>query len=815
MPNYQLFATTPKAMEDILADELRSLGCGKVKSTIAGAYFEGDLATAYRVCLWSRIANRVLLQLSTFKVTSQDDLYQGISKINWFEHLKPEGSFAVTFNAKNSEAINNTHFGALKVKDAVVDQMRAKFQIRPNINTEQPDIRINVNLNGETAVLSLDLSGESLHRRGYRDTTIKAPIKENLAAALLIRSKWPDTAKQGGTLIDPMCGSGTLLLEGAMIAADYAPGLLRDYYGFIGWKKHDADCWKALLFEALQRKNAGLKQLPTIAGFDKDRRNINTALTHIANAGLQNKIHLECRDIADAAPALSWKPGLVICNPPYGERLGDEQETTELYKKFGDSLKAHFKNWQAAMIISNPELGFRLGIRSQKPATFYNGALECKLLRMTIEEAAFFIPKPKTTEERIALVTEAATVMQADSSAVMPTNKEVNKENEFSAKKFSNDDVSKERDGEATSLIYNDVNKEPELGAGSFAYRDVGEGREPGAGSFAYRDVGEGREPGAGSFANRLQKNLKKLSSWKTRNNITCYRIYDADLPEYAVAIDLYQGKEIWVNVQEYDPPKSIDPFKATQRLAALLAEIPKILGVASDHVFLKIRRKQKSTEQYQKLGDNRHFHIIEENGCKLQVNFEDYLDTGLFLDHRPIRLMIQQQAKGKRFLNLFAYTGSATVHAAVGGAAATTTVDMSNTYLDWAKANLALNESQGNHEFIQADCLEWLEKEAKHLYPGQYDLIFLDPPTFSNSKRMDDVFDIQKDHVSLIQQAATLLAPDGMLYFSTNFRRFALDKEALATLKIEDITAKTIPEDFIRNPKIHYCWRIQHDTHR
>ena len=779
MSTYQLFATTPKAMEDILADELRSLGCDKVKSTIAGAYFEGDLTNAYRVCLWSRIANRVLLQLSTFKVTSQDDLYQGISKINWFEHLKPEGSFAVTFNAKNSEAINNTHFGALKVKDAVVDQMRAKFQIRPNINTEQPDIRINVNLNGEIAVLSLDLSGESLHRRGYRDTTIKAPIKENLAAALLIRSNWRDTAKQGGTLIDPMCGSGTLLVEGAMIAADYAPGLLRDYYGFIGWKKHNPDCWKALLFEALQRKTTGIKQLPTIVGFDKDSRNINTALTHITNAELQNKIHLECRDISDAAPALSWKPGLVICNPPYGERLGDEQETSELYKKFGDSLKAHFNHWHAAMIISNPELGFRLGIRSQKPVTFYNGALECKLLRMTIEEAAFFIPKPKSAEERITQINATITANQDE----IETEAKVSKGRKSSIAATANTDISEER-GLHTA-------------------------------SFAYRDAGEGRELGAVSFANRLQKNLKKLSSWKNRNNINCYRIYDADLPEYAVAIDLYQGKETWVNVQEYDPPKTIDPFKANQRLAELLAEIPKVLGVASNHVFLKIRRKQKSTDQYQKLGDNRHFHIIEEHGCQLQVNFEDYLDTGLFLDHRPIRLLIQQQAKDKRFLNLFAYTGSATVHAAVGGATATTTVDMSNTYLDWAKANLALNTTNGKHEFIQADCLEWLDEEAKHAHPRQYDLIFLDPPTFSNSKRMSDVFDIQKDHALLIKQAVTLLAPQGILYFSTNFRRFTLDKAVLTEFKIDDITAKTIPEDFNRNQKIHYCWRIQHESHR
>lgn len=730
MPTYQLFATTPKAMETILAEELQSLGINNIKATMAGVAFQGDLETAYRACLWSRIANRILLVLSSFEVKTQEDLYIGVQKINWFEHIDPEDSFAVSFSAKNSQAINNTHFGALKVKDAIVDQMREKFQKRPGINTEQPNIRINVYLHGETAQLSLDLSGESLHRRGYRDINIKAPIKENLAAAMLLRSGWPEIARQQGSLIDPMCGSGTLLLEGAMIAADYAPGLLRDYFGFTGWKKHDAECWKKLRVEAQQRKKAGLDKLPVIAGFDKNRHTINAALTHITNAGLQNKIHVERRDIEDAEPAESWKPGLLICNPPYGERLGDEQETAELYKKFGETLKAHFIGWKAAMIISNPELGFRLGIRSQKPVALFNGALECKLLRLNIEDSNFFIPKAKTQDERISQVT----------------------------------------------------------------------------GTGAMRQTGSGAE----MFANRLKKNLKKLSKWAGQNHITCYRVYDADLPEYAAAVDIYQGEQTWVNVQEYEPPKSIDQHKADQRLAGLLAEIPQVLGVEREQVFLKIRRKQRSTDQYEKHGDKGRFHVIEEGGCKLLVNFEDYLDTGLFLDHRPIRSLIQQQAKDQRFLNLFAYTGTATVHAAVGGAKSTTTVDMSNTYINWAKNNMALNTTAGEHEFIQADCLEWLDNEARQPYCRQYDLIFLDPPTFSNSKRMDDVFDIQNDHVLLIKNAVALLAPDGVLYFSTNFRRFKIDKPALSGLTLEDITATTIPEDFSRNPKIHYCWRIK-----
>lgn len=732
MHSYSLFATTPKAMESILTDELLSLGIANIKPALAGVSFQGDLETAYRACLWSRTANRIFLVLSSFEVKTLDDLYYGVKKINWFEHIGPEDSFAVSFSAKNSPVINNTHFGALKVKDAIVDQMRAKFQKRPNIDTERPNIRVNVYLQGAAAQLSLDLSGESLHRRGYRDINVKAPIKENLAAAMLLRSGWTEIAKRNGALIDPMCGSGTLLTEGAMIAADIAPGLLRDYYGFSGWKKHDAECWQSLINEAEQRKIAGLDRLPVIVGFDQDRYTVNAALAHIANAGLQHKIHVERRDIEDAEPAAAWNPGLVICNPPYGERLGNEQETSDLYKKFGETLKKRFIGWKAAVIISDPELGFRLGIRSKKPVTLFNGALECKLLRMDIEENAFFIPKAKNQEERISQVKETGLKQSAEDAS------------------------------------------------------------------------------GAEMFANRLAKNLKKMSKWARRNYVSCYRAYDADLPEYAVAVDIYQGEQVWVNVQEYEPPKTIDQHKADQRLAGLLAEIPRVLGVTREQVFLKIRRKQKSMDQYEKQSDQSVFYMIEEGGCKLWVNFQDYLDTGLFLDHRPIRALIQRQAKGKRFLNLFAYTGSATVHAAIGGAKVTTTVDMSNTYINWAKRNMALNDLQGEHEFIQADCMEWLAAEAGQRLSRQYDLIFLDPPTFSNSKKMDDVFDIQRDHVRLITYAVALLAPGGVVYFSTNFRRFKLDHELLSAYKIEDITAATIPEDFSRNPKIHYCWRIQ-----
>jgi 23S rRNA (guanine2445-N2)-methyltransferase / 23S rRNA (guanine2069-N7)-methyltransferase len=738
---HQFFATTPKALEGILTDELRTLGITEFKATTAGVAFSGDLEMAYRVCLWSRVANRILLVLSSFEVRSQDDLYRAVQEINWFEHFNAEDTFAVSFSSKNSTAITNSHFGALKVKDAIVDQMRAKFGVRPSINTERPNLRINVHLNGEKAELSLDLSGESLHRRGYRDVSIEAPMKENLAAAMLLRCGWSVVAAEGKSLLDPMCGSGTLLLEGAMIAADVAPALGRDYFGFLGWKKHDAECWQTLRRDAEWRKIVGMKKLPMIVGFDKNKNTVHTALKHVANAGLEGKIHIERRDIADAKPPESWQKGLVVCNPPYGERLGDEVETAILYEQFGQTLKNNFVGWQAALIISNPELGFRLGIRSHKPITLFNGALECRLLRLSIEEKAFFIPKEKLFEPQIEQPIE-----QRIEQIIEITQAEIIDEN---TEKFD-----------------------------------------------------------APMFANRLQKNFKKLSKWAKQNTVFAYRVYDADLPEYAAAVDIYHCEKTWVNVQEYQSPKSIDQEKADARLAGLLAEIPHVLNIPKEQVLLKIRRKQRNTDQYEKQAESDVFHEIIEGGCKLLVNFENYLDTGLFLDHRPIRLQIQKEAKGKRFLNLFAYTGSATVHAAVGGATITTTVDMSNTYLQWAKDNLALNSTTGRHEFIQADCVEWLAKEAKSA-SRQYDLIFLDPPTFSNSKKMDDVFDVQRDYIQLIQNSATLLTENGVLYFSTNFRKFKFDMRIFDGLSITEITVKTISEDFARDMKIHYCWKI------
>ncbi len=716
-----LFATTPKGIESLLAAELRRLGATSVRETRAGVAFAGDLGVAYRACLWSRLANRILLPVARFAAASPEELYAGVQSIAWDQHLSVDTSLAIDFSVAQSR-ITHSRYGALKAKDAIVDQFRDRCGRRPDVQRERPAVRINIYLYKDEATVSIDLSGDSLHRRGYRSDTTSAPMKENLAAAVLLRAGWPEIAKSSGPLVDPLCGSGTLLIEAALMAADIAPGLQRDYFGFLGWLGHDATLWQTLTGEAEARRDFGLTQLPTIIGYDASRQAVRAAHDNIAQAGLSAHIHVERRELGDCTPPTTQPgtPGLVVTNPPYGERLGDIAELQYFYAHLGEQLKTHFSNWHAAVLTGNPDLGKRMGLRARKLYSLYNGALECKLLCFDVTPQWFVSPR----------------------NAASPA-----------------------------------INDAP-------------------------------LTAGAEMFANRLRKNLKHLSKWVKREEIDCYRLYDADMPEYAVAVDLYQGEQRWVHVQEYQAPKGIDPAKAQARLQEALSAIPRVLEIPDAQVFFKVRRRQKGSAQYEKLAAEKQFHEINESGLRFLVNFTDYLDTGLFLDHRPTRAMVRHLAAGKHFLNLFAYTGTATVYAAAGGAATTTSVDMSRTYLDWARNNLALNGySDAHHQCIQADCLEWIKEAARN--KKRYGLIFLDPPSFSNSARMDTTFDVQRDHVALLTATVRLLAPRGILVFSNNLRSFKLDTTALPELNIEDISRATIPEDFARNPRIHNCWKI------
>ena len=741
--SHSFFASVPKGVETLLVDELQSLGAAQLQPTRAGVAFTGPLEMGYRVCLWSRLASRVLLVLDQFPAPTTQALYQGVRALPWQEHMAPDGSLAVHLVAAQSH-LTHTHFGALKVKDAIVDQLRDEFGVRPNVDLQRPHVRIHVYLFRDHARISLDLAGASLHQRGYRLGGHRAPLKENLAAALLLKAGWPAVARDRGPFIDPMCGTGTLPIEAALLAADCAPGARRDYFGFTHWRGHHQETWARLQDEARQRRRAGLERLPVVVGYDADAAAVRTGLACVERAGLQGKVHIEKRGFAAVRPPKrrgNDVPGLVLANPPYGLRLGDKASLVDLYARLGTQLKTHFATWRAGVLTADTDL--RLGLKPHRTYTLYNGAVPCQLSVFIMGSGA----SPPSSQA--APAEEARPPGQQGPARQKPQ-------------------------------------------------AQVAGGQQSAAPAL---------DSGAEMLANRLRKNRRQLVRWARKNQVDCYRLYDADLPEYALAVDLYQGAEDqpWVHIQEYRPPASIDPERAAQRRRQALLAIPQALEIGPQRCFFKLRQRQKGKAQYEKLGTDGSFHLVREGEASFLVNFTDYLDTGLFLDHRLTRARLKEWARGGDFLNLFGYTGTASVQAGLGGARSSVTVDMSRVYLDWARRNLALNKLDlGSHQLVQADCLEWL-KGAR----GRYSLIFLDPPTFSNSKRMDTTFDVQRDHLDLIARTARLLAPGGVLLFSTNARRFKPDLQGLEGLVAEDLSAATLPPDFARKPRIHRCWKI------
>ena len=378
---YKFFSTTTKGTEPLLVAELTKLGATEIEETRAGASFQGTLETAYRVCLWSRIANRVLLPLKSFAAPTPEKLYGGVKSIRWSDHLNPSNTLAVDFSTSYSK-ITHSHFGALKVKDAIVDQLRSTQGARPSIDPVRPDVRVNVYLNNDEANVSLDLSGDSLHKRGYREEGAFAPLKENLAAAILMFAGWGEETSQTQApqaLLDPMCGSGTLPIEAALMSLRIAPGLQRQYYGFLGWKGHSPETWKRLHEEAQDQIVRDKKSLPKIVGYDQDFRAVRVALNNLERAGVRGKIHIEKKELA-ACDRIA-ESGLIVVNPPYGERLGDTESLKPLYKLLGDTFKQKFKGWSGYIFTGNAELAKQVGLKASRRFVLFNGPIECRLLK--------------------------------------------------------------------------------------------------------------------------------------------------------------------------------------------------------------------------------------------------------------------------------------------------------------------------------------------------------------------------------------------------------------------------------------------------
>ena len=661
----------------------------------------------------SRFVSRVLLSLGDFPAVTEKELYKGIYRIPWDTHISNSLRFRVHTDI-NGNPIRHTHYASQIVKDGIADFFRGKTGRRPSVDTKNPDITVRAYLNSDHAYISLDLSGSSLHIRGNRISQGEAPLKENTAAAMLLRAGWGEMWGENLPLIDPMCGSGTLLMEAAYIAANIVPNRKRGDYGFFHWKHHNESLWSRIAESYSSSIDQSRDQLPPLYGFDIDKNAVAQARENCRKAGLEKIISISRGSIQELAkPPDIRKEGLICTNPPYGIRIGRTDDLPRLYNDFGKRVKEHFLGWRLALLTSDKSLARAVGLKASKLNILYNGGIKCILAVYDITDTNMHNPIPNPLSS------------------------------------------------------------------------------------------------GGEMFLNRIKKNTRNLKSFLQKEAVSCYRLYDKDMPEYAAAIDIYQDSatgQQWAAVQEYAPPKTIDQKKAEQRFNELLNAFYKASGLPKERVIVKTRSRQKGKNQYnpQLKGGKIRF-PIKEGTAFFYIDLNSYIDTGIFLDHRILREKIGSVSSGKKFLNLFAYTCTASVFAALGGAEQTVSVDQSKTYLQWGKENFLLNNIPlKNHEFLLYDCIEYLNQEKR-----TFNIIFIDPPTFSNRKGSRD-FIVQKDYRELIQGAEQLLAPKGIIIFSNNFKGFTFDKTDFEHLTIENITDSTIPFDFQRKRKIHHVFIIQ-----
>ena len=719
------FATSAANQGDLIAEESRKAGAERVRVTPSGVDFEGSLETGYRFCFETRISSRLLMGLFVDDdIISDKELEEATAMLPWEEYIDPTKTLKVTCTTQNCRYITNSHYGALKVKDGIVERIREKFNgERPYIEIHEPDLTVHVHIEDTTVKWYVDFSGENLSMRGYRGEQTEALLKEHLAAALIGRSEWRKSVNDGNPLpfYDPFCGSGTIAVEAALMATDTAPGLLRKKpYPFESLPNFDKEAFDRVVEEAeeIRRKAIDERDISIFAS-DISRTAVEISKAAALKAGVYDFISFSVQDFTKLEkPPVS--KGCIVTDPPYGERM-TVRDIDLLYENTGKVLQNVFKGWDATILTGNSELLSNIDMKPDRTNTLFNGGIMCQAAHYHIF----------TDEEREAMMQKA---------------------------------LEKKKQRQAEPLT-----------------------------------------PGAEMAYNRLMKNLKEITPLMKEQGVECYRIYDADMPEYSASIDIYMGK--WVVVSEYAAPDTIDPEDAKRRLGELVRATEKATGIDEDFIYVKERSRQKGKGQYTRLAANNKMMVARENGVRFLVNFTDYLDTGIFLDHRPVRMMIQEMAKDKRFLNLFCYTGTATLNAIKGGALSTVSVDASSTYLAWMEENLKLNgySTVFGNLLYKSDVIDWLWDTY-----DKFDLIFCDPPTFSNSKDRRGSFDVQRDHVKLIDAAAMHLSPGGTLIFSNNYRKFKLDPEVMEKYVVEDITEKTIGDDFKRDMKIHHCYLIR-----
>lgn len=846
-PLHEFYASCPEGFETALADELRGMGLRQVRPLKGRVAFAGSPADAERACLWSRLASRIFVVLGRFACANAEDLYEATRSIAWERILRAGATIAVTARGTNDE-LRNSHFAALRVKDALCDRMLEVEGRRPNVDTDDPDARISLTLRGNRASIQLDLSGDPLFKRLPREATrthAAHVLRPDYAALTCAQGNWQeicsaaltntkDAMRDGDTaasadgsvpangsvpagstaerptptlpvMIDACCAGGGVVLEAASILADRAPGLERRNWGFQSWSEHDAAAWRELLNEADRRAELAKGRVARIVATDPSGDAVACARRILKAAGLADRVIFAQPDL----DKISHKLMMPACcgGEPRGFVFLDTTETA----------------------ISKMSRVLDLA------TSLHAGACGADPVRAMLS----IMPTVALTRDDLLIRTLGE---PACSLRVMPNNEEA----ELAVFSAANGAISAGEGNVAAE--------------GSAPAEDAGESDVAPSPATTLIDLGDGKPcpvliPESEQFARRLRKVAKLRRKWAQREGVTCYRVYDADLPDYSAAIDLYEGSATtpgrWLVIAEYAAPREVDPALAEARLLDILTLAPRILQVDPDNVFAKARIRSRGGSQYGKQagGSNpgkggkprggrggsvsnrpgqgagsgtpsdirtRRLPLIEEGGLTFAVNFNDYLDTGIFLDHRITRGVVRERARGKRFfLNLFAYTGTATCYAADAGVEETVTVDLSNTYLDWAERNMEQNGFVGpDHHYVRADVMSWIRDMRQTR--NRWDLIFCDPPTFSNSSKMGRrTWDVQRDHVELLVGLSRLLSREGEAIFSCNLRTFRPDIEELARagVVLTDITDETIPEDFARNKKIHHCYLVKRYT--
>ncbi len=784
-----LIATSTMGLEAVVSRELTQLGYENRIVGLGRVAFSADEVAICHANLWLRTSGRVLIKMGGFRATDFGQLFDQTCALPWEKWIPPDGAFPVDGRSLKSQ-LSSVPACQRMVKKAVAERLLKAHRV-PRLDETGATYQIEVSLVKDEATLTIDTSGSGLHKRGYRPLVGLAPLRETLAAGLILLSFW----RPGRPFLDPFCGTGTIPIEAAMIGRNMAPGLGRRFAAE-DWPTLPVALWNETREQA--RALARPKLEERILGTDIDGSALDLARFHAGQAGVADDIHFQQRDFHDL---LSKRPfGCLITNPPYAERLGTTAEIEKLYREMPNVLR-RLKTWSIFIFTAYPEFETLVGQKADRRRKLYNSRIECTYYQ-------FHGPRPTDEQQRQVTDPTEATFRAGDASPASGTSHrggdwpvpgpESGPEHEAWEPEESCSHETPASESRATSGV--SPGPEPE----AVRAQETRRFRKSSAPAFqAFGGLSEKARQQAEIFRNRLVKRARHLRRWPRKQGITCYRLYERDEPQVPLVVDRYED---CLHITEYERPHDRSPAEHADWLDLMARTAADALELDRNKVFLKRRQRQRGTRQHERLGDENRLFVVHEGGLKFEVNLSDYVDTGLFLDHRITRSMVREDAQGKRFLNLFGYTGAFTVYAAAGGAESTVTVDLSNTYLQWAQQNLVLNGLDGPaHRFVRSDAMDYLDQ-----LPARpcFDLAVVDPPTFSNSKRTDDIWEVQRDHVALLNSVFLRIAPGGVVYFSTNFRRFKLAEGELEGVAIREISRQTVPPDF-RNRRIHRCWRM------